>query len=73
MNEEMTVDKLLSSAARLVDRALAKMNTTSVPCRTCGHHRFAEFDEAKVFEQLANVPEKLRQAATRLGAARMTT
>ena len=66
-NEEMTAPAMLEAAARLVTRALGKLDTTEEPrCRECGLRRFANKEEARVYENLSPLPSRLRHAAAKL-------
>ncbi len=66
-NEEMSAPAMLEAAARLVTRALGKLDTTEEPrCKECGLRRFANKEEARVHENLSPLPSRLRHAAAKL-------
>jgi hypothetical protein len=57
---------LLAAAARLVDRALLKLDTAQAPCQVCGGALWKDRDHARVYEQLANIPDRLRKSVAQL-------
>jgi hypothetical protein len=65
-NEQLPPAELLRSAARLIDLALADLDTRSTACTECRCRRYNNFDHARVFEQLQHVPARLRSASNRL-------
>ena len=73
MASKLTPTMLLRSAAQMVDRALGQLDTEHERCAGCGARKFRKFDEAKVYEQLNSVPERLRTAATRLAGTASET
>ena len=67
MNEEMKAPDLLRAAARLVDRAVLQLDMAPLPdCRECGRHRTSNVLHARIYEQLSDLPEKLKLAADKL-------
>jgi hypothetical protein len=66
MNEEMSAPGLLRAAARLVDKAMAKLNATSAPCTCCDLPLYENVDHARVWQQLNELPKRLKEAAERL-------
>lgn len=60
---------LLEAAARLVERALSKLDRTETPCPHCQARLFANREVARVAEQLEGYAEKLTNAADRLAKA----
>lgn len=69
MNDEMNPQGLLKAAARLVERALGKLDMTAHDCPHCDRHLFLNLDHARIFEQFSELPAKLRNAATQLDGA----
>lgn len=65
-NEQLPPPELLRAAARLIDLALAELDTTSAACTACNCKRYVNFDHARVYEQLQHVPARLRSASNRL-------
>lgn len=66
-NTEMPAPELLISAARLIERAAAQLNTTSRKCPCCNDDLYENLDHARVAnQQLKELPEKLRAAAARI-------
>ena len=63
---DMAPSGLLRAAARLVERALIKLDMTEAPCPHCAARLFENMDAARVYEQLTDLPEKLRNAAERV-------
>lgn len=63
MTEEMDAPGLLNAAARLIDRALAKLDTTTVECPCCARLLVANTVHSRVYEQFAETPNKLRNAS----------
>jgi hypothetical protein len=58
---------LLRTAADLVDRATALLDTTRFsPCECCGSKRFANVMQARASERIARTPEQLRDVAAKL-------
>lgn len=66
MNREMEAPELLRNAAKLVDRALLKLDMREYPCLECGTRHFRNRAHAKVYEALTNTPLRLQEAANRL-------
>ena len=66
---EVGTADLLRSAARLVERALVKLNMTEAACPHCDSRTFANREHARVYEAVTNIPERLRNAAERLAEA----
>ncbi len=64
---EVGASALLVAAARLVERALAKLDTKETPCTHCANRLFHNSVQARLFERLAETPQKLRNAAKFLG------
>lgn len=60
---ETTGADLLREAARLIDRAVLKLDTSSEHCPTCQRREFLNFPHAKLYEKLTDWPEKLRARA----------
>jgi cell division protein ZapA (FtsZ GTPase activity inhibitor) len=58
--------ELLRDAAREIDDALAQLDTYSSDCPTCGRKHFRNLTHARMREQLADLPEKLRRAADKV-------
>lgn len=79
MNTEMKAPDLLRSAAKLIERALVQLDTTSAPCPHCRTTLFRNLDHGRVTEQLSNLPGKLIALAGRIanstpqGAPRTTS
>jgi hypothetical protein len=63
---EMDATGLLQSAARLVERAIMKLDVHETACASCGGRHFDNRTHAKAYERLANTPERLRQVAVLL-------
>jgi hypothetical protein len=64
MNEEMTAPAMLEAAARLVSRALDKLDVEQIAnCERCRSKRFRNPKEAQVFKNLRNVPHRLTDEA----------
>lgn len=66
MNETMRPNGLLRSAAALVERALLALNTTEAPCTHCRTRLFEDTVQARLYEQLSDLPDKLQRAAGKL-------
>lgn len=66
MNRDMSPPDLLRSAAKLIERALVQLDTTSAPCPHCRTTLFRNLDHGRVTEQLVNLPGKLIQLAGRI-------
>ena len=66
---EMPAYGLLRAAARLVERAVLKLNMAEAPCPHCGTRLFADIDHARVYEQLSGYKEKLENAADKVEAS----
>lgn len=66
MNEEMSADGLLQSAARLVERAIMKLNMNETRCSECSGRHFENRVHAKAYERLTNTPTRLREVAVLL-------
>lgn len=60
---EMNAQGLLRAAARLVERAMTKLNMEQVDCVTCSHALFQNLDHARIHLQFEETPKKLRTAA----------
>ena len=60
---------LLRSAARLVERAIVKLNMAEAACPTCDARLFADRENARIYQPLTDTPERLRNTADRLDAA----
>ena len=67
MNHEMAAPDLFLAAARLVERGLNQLNVGETPCDTCGARHFTNKAEARIWESLATLPQKLRNGAAKLG------
>ena len=61
-----TAPELLRQAAALIDQAAKELDTGYKRCADCRARVFHNYDHARVFEQLAAMPKKLRLAADRL-------
>lgn len=66
MNESMPTPALLENAAKLIERALTQLNPRRYDCLECGRPAYVDEIDGKANERLANLPNKLRQVATRL-------
>lgn len=66
MNESLPTAGLLEAAANLIERAVAQLDVEHDRCPGCGNKRFRNMAHARVFEQFAESPEKLRRASRRL-------
>jgi hypothetical protein len=66
MKDLATATAKLADAAQLIDDALVGLDVSGRPCASCGKMDFDNYTEAKIFESLAGVPERLRLAARRL-------
>jgi len=66
MNEEMSADRLLEAAARLIERALIKLDTTAENCHECGRREWHNIDHAKIYERFTDTPSQLNDAAVQL-------
>jgi hypothetical protein len=65
-NRELSAPELLENAARLVERAMAKLDTKAGPCRTCGTEYYRSHKQFIAHRSLSATPERLRAAADRL-------
>jgi len=72
MNEDMSAANLLRAAARLVTKALVKLEMTEAPCPHCDTRLFKNRDHAKIFEQLGDAAGKMKRAALKLDEADVT-
>lgn len=64
MNETMSPAGLLRAAARLVERAHAQLDTRQEEgCACCGAKRFANIQQARVADRIAETPRKLTESA----------
>jgi len=61
-----TPQQLLRDAAKTIEEATALLNTRSTPCGECGRKHYENLAQARAFEQLADVPDKLRRAAEKI-------
>lgn len=66
---DMSAPDLLRSAARLIEKSLLKLDMAEASCPSCTARLFHDREHARVYESLANTPEKLRNVAERLDAA----
>lgn len=66
---EIGAADLLRSAARLVERAITKLNMAEATCPTCDARLFADRENARIYQALAETPERLRNTAERLDTA----
>jgi len=64
--EPATASELLGHAALLIEQATRELDTTYKRCANCRARVFSNYDHARVYEQLAVMPKKLRLAANRL-------
>lgn len=62
----MTAQETLRDAAKSIESALAQLDTHSTDCQTCGRKHFRNLTHARAYEQLADLPEKLRRAADKV-------
>jgi len=69
MTDERSAIELLRVGARLIERALEKLDMTEVPCPHCETGLFYNREHARVYEQLVELPKKLRNAANRVAGA----
>lgn len=60
---EMNAQGLLQAAARLIEKALIKLDTKSVDCPHCETQLFRNRDHGRVYERLSDTPTKLRNCA----------
>lgn len=65
-NTEMDPPAQLRAAARLVERAMAGLNTKAEACGSCGRQQFSDKVEAGVFKRLEEIPRRLRESAEAL-------
>lgn len=63
---EMDAPSLLRAAARLVDRALLKLDTQHTPCTGCGRKHHRNIDQAQAYERLSDTPHRLEREADKL-------
>lgn len=63
-----TASDLLRKAAQMVGSVLDTLDTKCMSCASCRTRVSRNFDEARVYEQLVQTPDKLRRAADRLAA-----
>lgn len=70
---EQTVEILLESAARLIERALIKLDMRHHQCGECGAKRFRNRTQARVYEQFTDTPERLRRASAVIAAEAKTS
>lgn len=66
MATELSAPELLRSAARLIERALIKLDMAEAPCPNCNARLFHDRDHSKAYEQLADFPNRLNGAAERI-------
>ena len=66
MNEEMDAVGLLRAAARLVAKALAKIETSHHACAGCGVLVFDDPEQGRIAEKLKETPGKLARIANQL-------
>lgn len=57
---------LLRAAAASVTAALEQLDSTDHGCPTCGCRVLSNFTEGRTHEQLAELPQKLVRAASRI-------
>lgn len=70
-NTKLPPEAQLKSAARLIDQALLQLDTRGAPCRCCGKPTFANRAHAKVYENLSDLPARLRHQARAVEEARV--
>ena len=62
---EMDVGGLLNAAARLVEKALLKLDMEEAPCPHCTTRLFRDREQGRIYEMLTDTPDRLRKAALR--------
>ena len=67
-----TAQSLFRKAADLIDRALEKLDGTTVECKCCKERKFTNFAHAKARRSLAEVPQRLRDQAGHLDVKEQT-
>lgn len=68
MATELGAADLLRSAARLIERALIKLDVREVKCGSCGLPHFENKEHAHAYRQLTDTPVKLTRWADVLDA-----
>lgn len=64
-----TPGDLLRDAAKLVEAALRRLDVAELPCPHCARGLFHNYEQARAYESLLNVPKRLRDSASTLDAS----
>lgn len=65
-NTRISKARLLREAADRIATVAADLNVAARTCAHCGHGIFENETEARLFERLSDMPNKLRRIATEL-------
>lgn len=63
MKDRKALIEKLRQAASEVDAAKRELDVSAVQCDTCTHRVFNNREDAKLFEELERMPQKLRRIA----------
>jgi hypothetical protein len=66
LNPSMTPPNLLRAAARLIERALIRLDMREEKCERCSTKHYLNFEHAKVYQSLTDSPDKLERLAALL-------